>query len=104
MKYLPNLHTSTVILFSILAFVGFYYSAKAEKEKEQQKEQKFKQEIKAIITQACSQPTSKSEPSKSEPLKIEVKKSKVRIYKTPMEAFEDNDFSKTIDKALNTKK
>ncbi len=99
MKYLPSLHTSTVIFFSILAILSFYHSGKAEQK------QNIKNEVNAIFAQACMQSLLNIEPAtETKSLITKIKKLKVRIYKTPMEAFEDNDFSKTIDKALNNKK
>jgi len=93
MKYLPNPHTSTVIFFSTLAILSFYYSGKAEQK------QKLKYEVNAIIAMSCIEPS-----IETKPLITQVEKLKVNVYKTPMEALEDNDFSKTIDKALNAKK
>jgi hypothetical protein len=92
MKYLPNIHTSTITILSIFAGLSFYYSGKEEQK------QRTRNEVNAILALSCIEPVIETKPSK-----IILEKSRFKIYKTPAEALKDNDFSKTVDRVLSNK-
>lgn len=92
MKYLPSTQTSTIIILSIFAGLSFYHSGKEEQK------QRIRNEVNAILAMSCIEPMVEIKPQI-----IMLKKPRFRIYKTPAEALEDNDFSKTVDKVLSNK-